>query len=552
MPALPSYRTLVATAVALGLLAAPPAANGHAVVVDTEPQRGEHLDGAPAEVLLTFNEPVKARAGDLRVYDTSSGRVDTGKVDQPTATRARVELQRGLERDVYTTTYRVVSADGHPVSGGFTFGYGREVSAEHGGPTVAELLDEEQSDAVDIAYGFARGFHYLALLLAIGTAAFVAFVAPRGAEAGGRLRRILVAAALVGGVCSVAGVGLQGALAAGAPIDRAFSSDTIEVSIDNRAGLAWVARGLAWAAILAVVLLAARWPRPLWPRALWLVAAATVGIVASLPLAGHARTQDPSAVLIPADFVHVAAAGTWLGGLLLLLLVYWPRRGNGHDTAPGWTATQRFSRLALPAMVGLVAAGTLQTLFYLSSPGDLLSEDYGLVLTAKIALLVAILAIAAGNRRAVGREASAGGAARLRRAMRVEVALALAVIAAAALLVRTAPPEAAEAGPPTPAVDLGPMRLEMSIEPGETGTNAAHLYFFDRRSGAQVDRIDELRMDLDPPGDARPSTVDVPRKSFAHYQLDRLPLPEAGDWKLRVLARVGTARYEAETEIDVE
>ena len=179
MPAIPSYRTLAATAVALWLLAAAPAAHGHAVVVDTDPQRGEHLDRAPAEVLLTFNEPVKARAGDLRVYDTSSERVDAGNVDQRTSTRARVELQGGLERDVYTTTYRVVSADGHPVSGGFTFGYGREVSAEHGGPTVAELLDDEQSDAVDIAYGFARGFHYLALLITVGAAAFVAFVAPR-------------------------------------------------------------------------------------------------------------------------------------------------------------------------------------------------------------------------------------------------------------------------------------------------------------------------------------------------------------------------------------
>jgi copper transport protein len=559
---LPVSRQLLAAVVAaIALLAAPAAAHGHAVVVDTQPQRAQHLDRAPAEVVLTFNEAVKARAGDLRVYDTDSERVDTGVVTQPSDSRARVELRDGLPKDVYTTTYRVVSADGHPVSGGFTFGYGREVRTDHGGPSVAELLDDERSEAVDVAYGIARGLHYLALLLTIGAAVFAAFVAPRGADTGRTLRRVLLGAALVGGVASVAGVGLQGALAAGAPIDRAFAWDTIEVSIDNRAGLAWLARGLAWGGVFAVVLLASRWPRALWPRSLWLVAAAAAAIVVSLPLAGHARTQDPTAVLVPADAVHVAAAGAWLGGLLMLLVVYWPR--GGSDRGPeAWTATQRFSRLALPAMVALVAAGTLQAVLYLSSPGDLVSEDYGLALSAKIVLLLAILAIAAGNRRAVARggsgedavarESAGDDAPRLRRAMRAEVALALGVIAAASILVRTAPPEAAEAGPPTPAVDLGPMRLEMSIEPGETGTNAAHLYFFDRRSGAQVDGIDELRMELDPPGDARSFTVDVPRKSFAHYQLDRLPLGDAGDWELRVVARVGVNRYEAVAEIDVE
>ena len=546
-----SRQLLAAVLVAAALLAAPAAAHGHAVVVDTQPQRAQHLDRAPAEVVLTFNEPVKARAGDLRVYDTDSERVDTGVVTQPSDSRARVELRDGLARDVYTTTYRVVSADGHPVSGGFTFGYGREVRTDHGGPSVAELLDDERSEAVDVAYGIARGLHYLALLAAIGAAVFVAFVAPPGADTGRTLRRVLLGAALVGGVASVAGVGLQGALAAGAPIDRTFAWDTIEVSIDNRAGVAWVARGLAWGGVFAVVLLASRWPRTLWPRALWLVAAAAAAIVVSLPLAGHARTQDPTAVLVPADAVHVAAAGAWLGGLLLLLAVYWPRGGSDRG-AEAWKATQRFSRLALPAMVALVAAGTLQAVLYLSSPGDLVSDGYGRALAVKIVLLLAILAIAAGNRRAVAREAAGDGAPRLRRAMRAEVALALGVIAAASILVRTAPPESATAGPPTPAVDLGPMRLEMSIEPGETGTNAAHLYFFDRRSGAQVDGIDELRMELDPPGDGRPFTVDVPRKSFAHYQLDRLPLGDAGDWELRVVARVGANRYEAVAEIDVE
>jgi copper transport protein len=521
------------------------------VVVDTEPQRGAHLERAPAEVTLRFNEPVKARAGDLRVYDSGSERVDTGEVDQPAPDEAVVTVREGIARDAYTTTYRVVSADGHPVSGGFVFGYGRALAADTRTPDVADLLDEERSAAVDVVYAVARALHYLALLLTLGAVAFTALVVPRRSDPARAPIRVLVLGAAVGLVCSVAGVGLQGALSAGAPIDRSFAWDTIEVSIDNRVGLAWVARTLAWGAILACFVLALRWPRALWPRVLWPVGLAALAIVVSLPLAGHARTQDPSVVLVPADVVHLLGASAWLGGLALLVLVYWPRRAGARDTNVGWLATQRFSRLALPAMAALVAGGTIQAVVYLSSPGDLVSEGYGRLVLAKILLLLAILGLAYGNRRAVARSAPEGSRRQLRRAMRAEVGLALAVVAVAAVLVRTAPPEEASAGPPTPVLDLGPLRLEMSIEPGSTGTNAAHLYFFDRRTGAQVDTIDRLRLELTPP-EGRPRSVTVPRKSFAHYQLDRLALPEAGTWTVRVLVAAGERRHEGRAEIEVE
>jgi copper transport protein len=538
---------LPAAAVFLVALAAAPAASGHAVVTDTSPPRRASLDRAPTEVLMTFNEPVQARAGDLRVYDSSGERVDDGKVEQPHQKQAEVRLRGGLDKDLYTATYRVISADGHPVSGGFTFGYGRTATGHSHGPSVAELLDEEKSTSVDVVYGIARGLAYLALLLSLGAAGFLLFVVPRGGDAHRVVQRVLLATAVVGGICSVLAVGLQGSLAAGAPLDRAFTRASLEVSLDNRVGLAWVGRGMMFGAIFLLALLARR-----FPRVLVLVGLPALAIALSLPLAGHARTQDPSAVLIPADTLHVVAASTWLGGLALLLLVFWPRRSSTPD-ATAWDATRRFSRLALPAMAVLVAGGTLQAVLYLSSPGDLVSEDYGLLLSAKILLLLTIVGLASRNRKAVAAARPDGPASRLRRAMRTEVALAVAVIAATAILVRTAPPEAAVAGPATPEIDLGPMRLEMSIEPARVGVNAAHLYFYDRRTGDQVDGIEELTLELTQPDKGiAPIQVRIPRKSFAHYELQGLTFPVKGTWKLRVFARVGKFdQYDGRTEIDV-
>ena len=124
-------------------------------------------------------------------------------------------MRDGLRRGVYSTTYRVVSADGHPVSGGFAFGVGKQVTAQRGTPQVADLLARSAaSPAVEGAYGIARALHYAALLLLVGAVFFGLLVWPAGSAARWP-GRVLLAAAVVGLLAAVAGIALQalGALA---------------------------------------------------------------------------------------------------------------------------------------------------------------------------------------------------------------------------------------------------------------------------------------------------------------------------------------------------
>ena len=68
-------RRLVALAVAaaaLGLL--PAAAQAHALLEGTVPERGVALDTAPREVVLRFSEPVETALGAVRVYDAGATR----------------------------------------------------------------------------------------------------------------------------------------------------------------------------------------------------------------------------------------------------------------------------------------------------------------------------------------------------------------------------------------------------------------------------------------------------------------------------------------------
>ena len=248
------------------------------------------------------------------------------------------------------------------------------------------------------------------------------------------------------------------------------------------------------------------------------------------------------------------AAGAWLGGLTLLLICFWPRRQQDlvHGAAD---ATARFSRLALPAIVVLITAGSAQAWFYLGSIGAFFDSTYGWALLAKIALLGLIVWLAAGNRRRTaclaGGDVDATGP--LRRAMRAEVVLAVLVLAATATLVRAAPPASINNGPVVRELNLGPMRLQMDVEPATVGPNDYHLYLFDRRTGAQIDRVEQLAVELvQREENIGPITLDIPRKGPAHYELRNSTLGVRGTWQATITARVSDFdEYSATTEFEV-
>ena len=523
----------VVAALAAAALALPAQAAAHAVLTHSTPHRGATVTEAPPVVVFDFNEPVEVSVGALRVFDSDGERVDGGELVRPndSARSVGVKLGGDLPRGLYTATFRVVSADGHPVSGGFTFGLGTAVAKGGSAPDVAELLEESEAGAaVEGTYGVARGLHYAALLLLVGGVVFAAFLWP--AATGARWpRRLLVGAAAFGLMTSLAAIVLQGALGAGVSLGSAFDSDIVDSSLDTRTGQAWAIRAGLWLVVLVVVALMRR---PVFAPAAVLMALAA-GLVVSLPLAGHADTQDPQALLVPADIVHVVAGGAWLGGLVILLVAFWRRSADEHAA----TATAGFSKLALWCVVAIAAAGLLQAWFYLDGPGSLFTSTYGISLLSKIGLLGVIVAIANGNRKRVRTLVTSGVPGALKRAMRAEVATAILVIAATAVLVRAAPPAATAEGPAISELDLGPMRLEMVIEPATTGPNDFHLYFFDRKSGAQIDRVEEVTVSLTQPEKRiGPIKVVIPRKGPAHYeQLDEA-LGVPGTWEVRVDARV--------------
>src|SRR4051812_908284 len=115
------------------LLGAAAPASAHAGLVGTDPPAGAALDQAPDKVTLRFTEPVVADPGAVRVYDTHGQRVDSGELTHPGGPSTVAVGLKDVGDGGYVVTWRVISADGHPVTGGITFRVGS-------GSAVAEGL----------------------------------------------------------------------------------------------------------------------------------------------------------------------------------------------------------------------------------------------------------------------------------------------------------------------------------------------------------------------------------------------------------------------------
>ncbi len=101
-------------------VAHPLPAFAHNSLVSSVPADGATVATAPDAVTLTFDEPVGRRFGLVVVTGPGGRKVQQGAL-QVTGETARQPLGRLGPAGTYRVSWRVVSADGHPVSGAFAF-----------------------------------------------------------------------------------------------------------------------------------------------------------------------------------------------------------------------------------------------------------------------------------------------------------------------------------------------------------------------------------------------------------------------------------------------
>ena len=107
---------VIACLAAAGLLVlSSPAAVGHAVLVSSTPEDGSTVATMPGEIVLTFNERVTTPA--YVVAEAPDGTEVASGEARTDGTRVRATTRPADIAGEYRISYRVVSADGHPISG---------------------------------------------------------------------------------------------------------------------------------------------------------------------------------------------------------------------------------------------------------------------------------------------------------------------------------------------------------------------------------------------------------------------------------------------------
>ncbi|MGB1585645.1 MAG: copper resistance CopC/CopD family protein [Thermoplasmatota archaeon] len=391
-----------------------PLAAGHAEPIQSDPAGGARLEAAPSSVWVDFSEPVFAEGSWLRVVDQDGNRVDLDdlSITGPTA-RPRMTVSLG---DVGDGAYRIQwqtysKSDGHTINGAIGFAVG--------GFAPPETTTDPESD-VDLFAAASRAVLYAGFALGIGHLAYSRWVQTpvRGSLRAGSWLALAGTAALTLDTWQGTGLGLSAYLTSDGGRDfviRTLVAAALVVLARTRLG--WWAQTMGWAALA------------------WLTAQF-----------GHVTREGLWATGL--EWLHLVAVSAWLGGLWLFI----------RHIGEGATHGVRFTRMAQAAVAVLAITGSLISFVLLRDVLDagIWNDSWTWFLAAKIALVLAMLALAAVNRwvfledhplrRLVSRwrpDWTATGAARvrgLRRTVRFELTLAGCVLIAAGLLMSVSPP----------------------------------------------------------------------------------------------------------------
>ena len=497
---------VVAAVAASATLAA--TAFGHADLLRSSPRDDQVLERSPRAVVLTFDEGIEPAFLRLQVQDATGRRVDRGDPYHPgdreevLAVRLRPRLDGR-----YFASYRVISSDGHPVTRRTVFRVRppeeerreQEPADEQGAmppgedegampaPSGESTPGHEQGESgtmTSTAFAVARGLSYLAMALAIGGVVFLlvvwlpalAGVAGAGAAWAGlsrrfarRARAIIVGAVVLGVVATALAIVLEGATAAGVSFWAAHDPDVIDFVSETRVVQAWSARMVIWF-LLAVLVLAILRPSrmPVLRRASLgaegtalgagpsraqslVLFAAIAALAMTAPLAGHAASHAPRALLAGSDTVHVLCMCTWLGGLVMLVLAL-PIAARAlvaeDSTSLMATVVGRFSRMAMIVVTLLLLTGIVNSVILVASFDALVETAYGRLVLAKFAGFAALISLGAFNQRrmlpqlratAARGDPSGRTATVLGRAVALEVGFALIVLGVTSVLVATEP-----------------------------------------------------------------------------------------------------------------
>jgi copper transport protein len=488
-------RTLVVGAVMAAALAVPAVAWSHAALFRTVPAASVVVNTPPKVVSLVFSEAVEPRFAIVSVTDAGAQQLAAGPAHRSPTNPDQLDVPlHQMPEGWYLVVWRVISVDGHPVRGAYTFAVG-----PNPGPAPQFVIPNLSETAATPSLVAARWVALLAMLAAIGLFVFRAIIArPLIARvAGTNLRAVSVAfwAVLV---LALVAVPVYVLLATAQFALRSFWSIGALVPLMRVSafGRGYLDLELVLA-LFAIAAGAALWlDRPQQAKrsvasllAFWGALLAGGAALVAPGSAGHAAQTSPRAVALTLDALHVGAVALWIGGLVGLL-VLWRSLAADRRVAGLSVVVPRFSNVAFVSVLTLIGSGIWASILHLPTLASLWQTSYGKTIILKVLILLAAMLLASVNllrtkprlQAAVEQpDAGPGAAVLLRRLVGAEVLLVAGAVLAAALLSSLPPPPKALAGLAKPSAHTGPgpvstvvnrngYRVEIQVTPNRAAT----------------------------------------------------------------------------------
>lgn len=523
-------------AVLLGALAAP--AFAHATLDSSSPSAGQTVATSPINVELRFDENVQVSLGGVRVFDSRGHQVDTSAPSHPGGGGSRISVHvPHLGNGSYVVTWRVISADTHPVRGAFVFSVGTPTTNRNISGLSATLLNRQSGDiTVGVLFGIARFLVFVGLLLFVGGVAFIVFVWPTG-RFEQRARRIVWGSWLTALFGTVLGVVVQGPYDAARSLGAITNASIWNDVLDTRFDEVWLTRvALLLVAVPLVCMVFRREPERGRPSSWWRGACAlvAVGLLGTPALAGHAGSGPLLALTIVFDTVHVGAAAVWLGGLIVLALVVLTSRSSVDLPV----VVPRFSAIAFASVLTLSVTGFLRGWREVGSFGNLLSTSYGHILDVKLAAFVLLVALAFISHRLVRRRSLEPASVQtLRRSVATELVIGIVVLVATALLVNAPPARSQVTGPYAKTLETSKAWFDVQVIPAKAGLNEMHFTISDPTGRGNTVQDFKVQFELPSRGIA-PITIPLERITSGHYLTPRADIPISGNWTMTITALV--------------
>jgi copper transport protein len=505
-------KVLVFILLVVGLSLTTEEAVAHATLIASEPADGALLGAPPTQVRLNFSEVVAPLA--LRLLD-ASGKITLLKAYRQEQQSLIVEMPSDIGVGTSILSWRVTSQDGHPIGGTLSFSIDR---ADHDRLT-ASITDQERL----LPLWLTSVLNLLLLATIVGGGFFYNWIVPLRGVATSWLMRLTPLAILV--------------------VFAGFVAETLD-AVGDMSGLANV--GLWWGPIagtagvsvlvtVAALLLAALSLRApgRGAKALSLAGIGIAGV--AFALGGHAATASPQFLMRPLVFLHIAAVLFWSGSLVPLFLLMRRSLPDSVQVLESYSAPIR------SAIVVLVPSGLIIAAVQLGAFNELWNSGYGIVLSVKLVLLVALFCLAALNRFSIAPRVRGGDVAALR-GLRLsiggEIALVTLIFCVASLWQFTPPPRAMAA---VTVLSTGIQfhahgtrgMANLLVSPARPGPVTVSISVMDVQSRPLDVKGVEIVL-LDPQNRIEPIRQKAQRLTSATWRIEEMPIPMVGTWLVRI------------------